>query len=1076
MEMHSLIIKPALALVLAAALAHAPQLICAEPADSGQSQQMVKETVTQAGLVVVLGCADADTLAELRFNDRCLVHALDRRPEQIDAARQNLIERGLYGPISLGLLRDTTLPYADNLVNLLVVLDDCGIPKDELQRVLVPGGRIKHRKDSSYALNDYVKPPPPEYDDWTHFLHAPDNNAVSADTVVDAPGSIQWMAGPRWQRSHEFQASVSSVVVADGRVFAIIDEGPLDSLRFPAEWKLVARDAYNGLLLWKCPIDNWVNYLRNFRSGPAHLPKRLVAVGDKVYVTLGLTAPVSILDAASGIELLKLPGTEQAEEISVLPDAICVVAGISELYTVALREDMKKNEEQSQRRIMVFDPSGKLLWRMDCEETNPVLPLSTTIRSGRLYFQDLKGVCALDLKTGKKLWQAPRLSIKNRLAFSSPVIVATDDILLCADRVAEAGATKPDLTPAEDKVVWGICTHTMPGFGLHYGNPCELMAYDAKDGKPLWSQPIESIYNSVCDVMVFGNVLYTNKGVFDLKTGKPITLPRGTNTGKIAGTHHRCYRNKAAGDNVFKGGAGIGTLNIKTGNGNEASWIRGSCQYGIVPANGMLYVPPHPCACAQKVKLNGFIAATPHRQAAPVPANRLEKGPAFADKLSEANNAKADDWPMHRAGIGRNSSVPTKISGALAKRWSATLPANATQPVVVGDLVFVAVPDAHSVYALDIKDGSVRWRFTADAAIDSSPTFHRGRVFFGSRDGWVYALRSSDGKLAWRMFVAPGERWIMVDGKLESSWPVNGSVLIQNDALYVAVGRNTFLDGGIRLCKMNPATGELMKEHMLTSFDPQTGVQSGNNAYCDMDGANIDLLSGDGRNVFMKHLCFSEDLVPLDQAIPHLIAIHGFLEEIRFDRSYWFLGTDVQSGWPAWFSAAREASFGRLLCFDDRNVFGYGRASITSSPRVPYEDNYRVFASPKIMKPTAGFRDLKKGQTKQPMAAPIPQIWTKADALIVRGMALSDNALAVAGATDQRKRSGDQTLTYEDTNAALASLRGELGVKLQLLDPASGAVTGETPLEALPTNDGLSVARGAVFISFKNKTVQCWTH
>ncbi|MHC4085389.1 MAG: hypothetical protein ACYSU5_09325 [Planctomycetota bacterium] len=44
------------------------------------------------------------------------------------------------------------------------------------------------------------------------------------------------------------------------------------------------------------------------------------------------------------------------------------------------------------------------------------------------------------------------------------------------------------------------------------------------------------------------------------------------------------------------------------------SWIRGACQYGIMPANGMLYAPPDACGCFNKVKVQGFFAVGPARE------------------------------------------------------------------------------------------------------------------------------------------------------------------------------------------------------------------------------------------------------------------------------------------------------------------------------------------------------------------------------------------------------------------------------------------------------------------------------
>ena len=85
-----------------------------------------------------------------------------------------------------------------------------------------------------------VKAWPAEIDDWGHFLHGPDNNAVAQDRRVGIPRSIQWVAEPRWGRTHEEMASLSAAVSAGGRVYYIVDEAPLASIRFLGNWKLVA--------------------------------------------------------------------------------------------------------------------------------------------------------------------------------------------------------------------------------------------------------------------------------------------------------------------------------------------------------------------------------------------------------------------------------------------------------------------------------------------------------------------------------------------------------------------------------------------------------------------------------------------------------------------------------------------------------------------------------------------------------------------------------------------------------------------------------------------------------------------
>ena len=89
-------------------------------------------------------------------------------------------------------------------------------------------------------------------------------------------------------------------------------------------------------------------------------------------------------------------------------------------------------------------------------------------------------------------------------------------------------------------------------------------------------------------------------------------------------------------------------------------WVRGACLYGIMPANGLIYNPPHPCACYLDAKLFGFNALapdTPHwKPTRDVPdAGRLEKGPAF--EISRISNLKSKTLPT-----GRSIAAPPRAA------------------------------------------------------------------------------------------------------------------------------------------------------------------------------------------------------------------------------------------------------------------------------------------------------------------------------------------------------------------------------------------------------------------------------
>lgn len=152
-------------------------------------------------------------------------------------------------------------------------------------------------------------------------------------------------------------------------------------------------------------------------------------------------------------------------------------------------------------------------------------------------------------------------------------------------------------------------------------------------------------------------------------------------------------------------------------------------------------------------------------------------------------------------------------------------------------LVAVASTIEHTLFAFDPETGRPLWTFSANGPIDAPPTLGTELCWFGCRDGWVYAVRLTDGKLAWRRRVAPIEEWVVVDGQLESAWPLHGSPVVIEGGVYVAAGWHTGLDGGITVCALKAETGAMLWRRR---FEKLPG---------DIDRANfpVSLLSSDGR-------------------------------------------------------------------------------------------------------------------------------------------------------------------------------------------------------------------------------------
>ncbi len=242
-------------------------------AQSGE--KLLQVASTDGGVIVHLGCGDGKLTASLKQGDSYCVHGLDTDPKNVARARTHVNELGLYGGVSIDTFDGRNLPYVDNMVNLLIADKLGSVSRAEVMRVLAPGG---------VALIDgkkHAKLRPGSIDEWTHYLHDADNNAVARDTVVGPPRRLQWQGGPKWTRHHDRMSSFSAMVSTGGRIFYIIDEGSAASIYMPSRWALIARDAFNGKVLWKRSIDTWYTRFKGLKDGPADAPRRLVAADGR---------------------------------------------------------------------------------------------------------------------------------------------------------------------------------------------------------------------------------------------------------------------------------------------------------------------------------------------------------------------------------------------------------------------------------------------------------------------------------------------------------------------------------------------------------------------------------------------------------------------------------------------------------------------------------------------------------------------------------------------------------------------------------------------------------------------------
>ncbi|MFH1267038.1 MAG: PQQ-binding-like beta-propeller repeat protein, partial [Planctomycetota bacterium] len=416
-------------ILLAAICLSAPGIL---KAAEQSAHEILTATGVRGGLIVHLGSADGKLTAALGVGQGYLVQGLDTDAKKVESAREHVHSLGLYGRVSVDRLVGTRLPYVDNLVNLLVAEELGAVSMAEVMRVLCPEGVAYVKLSGEWTKT--VKPRPEEIDDWTHYLHDASNNAVAHDSVVGPPRRMQWVGSPRYSRHHDRMSSVSAVVSAGGRVFYIFDEAPPVSILATPKWTLIARDAFNGTILWKRPIGHWHTHLWPLKSGPAQLPRRLVAEGDRVYATLSLDGPLVALDAATGETVRSFDETKAAEEV-VLADGVlfALVNDAAEKPDYDGRERFAKGYaakfwDEAPRKIMaVAADTGEVLWTSG----RRVLPATLAADGRSVVFHDGQSVVSLDRNTGEEVWRSEPVNRTEEIrSFYLPILVLYEDVVL----------------------------------------------------------------------------------------------------------------------------------------------------------------------------------------------------------------------------------------------------------------------------------------------------------------------------------------------------------------------------------------------------------------------------------------------------------------------------------------------------------------------------------------------------------------------------------------------------------------------------------------------------------------------
>ena len=781
------------------------------PAEAPQSIEDILQSVRgRAAVCVQLGCGDGALSVQLAEAGKLFVHALESDPVKVRTVREALQARGLYGQATVEHWMARFLPYADNLVNVLLAENAAAAPESEIKRVLAPNGVAWIRRGDTWR--SLRKSWPKEFDEWTHSRHDADGNMVSHDLAVGVPLGLRWVAGPpqdaggkKWYYDHV-------LVSAQGRNF------------YAYENEITARDAFNGVLLWSQPLKAY-----SFRETGTEVPSflalkaklatrpskvRPVAIEDRLYVAA--EGRLLALDAATGNTVTEFGQITSPREILVAGGTLVladtnVVRAYSTLSGSILWETALAAERivagdgslfcLSSNVVVSFNlATGQERWRI--EDTNAIPATTCTYHQGVLVLEKSSwrddpegcGLLAYSGKNGRLLWSKDY----------------RPDQTHWQEARSFFARGRLWLQMAEDRVV---------GFGPQTGKQKEVYGSQGKH----CATPVATERFFIAPECEFT----------DLASGK---------------------RSRAR---MFKSAC---RLPFIPANGLLYSFpVQCECYPMLRGYMGLTSVPPPRSARLPRLETGPAYGRSLARHDTVDPA--IEWPTYRHDVLRSGGTTAASVSAISKVTWTVLVAQPPQAALAAEGKGNPFVKGLLTPPVVAAGKVVVAVPDEHRLVALDAKDGRLRWRFTAGGRIDTPPTLHEDLCLFGAHDGWVYCLSTADGELVWKFRAAPQEARIMAYGQMESLWPVPGSVLVDQGVGYVAAGRHPMSDGGVYVYALQARTGRVVWEKVLTDLSLTNWYSPMLNARqkVGFDFEPMDLLVKDGDTVAMSRWRFQPD-------------------------------------------------------------------------------------------------------------------------------------------------------------------------------------------------------------------------
>lgn len=572
----------------------------------------------KAGYCLVFGAGQGRLAHEIASRTDYAVLGATEQLAEVRAGRTILHKADLYGDqITLHHESLSTLSYRDYAA-VLVVCDSmisegtCPGSAAEMFRMVRPdGGQAilgqppgcpnKLRRDDleqwldaaelTYTITEtpaeglwatFTRGPLPGAGQWTHVRADVANTACSKDSRTSDQWNVLWFGQPGPQIMVDRHWRGHSPLYKNGRLI------------IPSKDHLVCSDAYNGARLWDLSIPGASRIAMMRDAG------WLALAGDHLYAVVENRCLKIVAREGKVVDTFETPGDNvdwgylgadgnRLFGSTQIPKASYLAATTAR---GAVGNQLGRGDD---RRIITSKSlfcrdrhTGQLLWTYTPEAAvianvticvggggvyflESVQPTACAEASGRVLLKDFtegasESLVKLDASTGHPLWRKQHQ------------VPAQHVLHLCY---------------ANDIVLASSCDTTSGDFHYH------LLACHSSDGAIAWQRDLPTGFGTGDKdhgkqdkhPMIIGNAVYLKQGSFDLATGEPLGFSFKTSN---------CAECSASANHVFGRMNGTAATWSLVGDGSSRPLspdMRPGCYTTIIPAGGIIMMPPYSAGC-----------------------------------------------------------------------------------------------------------------------------------------------------------------------------------------------------------------------------------------------------------------------------------------------------------------------------------------------------------------------------------------------------------------------------------------------------------------------------------------------